>query len=267
MNIIKWIIGVLFLFKSIDSMGYGGWGLIASSIFLIIGFLCIPPTSKKIWTILRLNSNKPAKYIIVIILWLTGTYVYTKMITPSLNLNTNTKNNIESIKTKNNNIKLDSTIYSIKNDKDNKVESIKVLADSTLKIDISNEKEGITAIGVENLYEVLKYGTIQEIEVYFNDQICSSYGYRSSKIYDEFENEFISSYDGSCRIVESAIKREMNDPDSYKHKSTFIRQLVNKEFEITTVFYGKNIFGSTILNKARAIVLNNGDLKSLEYVK
>ncbi len=267
MNIIKWIIGVLFLFTSIEPIRYGGLGLAAGSMFIVTGFLCIPPTSKKIWTILRLNPSKPLKYIIVIIFWLTGSYVYTKIDKPVLNLKTSTKNNNETIKIDNNDIKLDSILYSIQNDKDNKVESIKVLPDSTLKINISNKKEGITAIGVENLYEVLKNGIIQEIEVYFNDQICSSYGYRSRKYYDEFENEFISSYDGSCSIVETAIKREMNDPDSYKHKSTFIKQLVNKEFEITTVFYGKNRFGSTILNNARAIVLNNGDLKSLEYVK
>ena len=58
----------------------------------------------------------------------------------------------------------------------------------------------------------------------------------------------------------------MNDPDSYKHKNTFVSQLVSGEFEITTIFYGKNAFGGTVMNKIRAVVNKNGEVLTLKKI-
>lgn len=268
MNIIKWVVGVLFLLVALESVGHGGLGLVAGVLFLMAGLVCIPPISNKIWDQIGFEITRPIKYFVVIFFWLAAAFVYSKIEKGNLKLES-TKNETEILKIEpnsNNKLKLDSTIDAIKKDKDNKVQSIEVLPDSTLKIIITNVKDGITAIGVDNIYDVLKIGNIQEIEVYYKGVLSSTYGKKTSKSYDEFSKEFVSSYDGSCRPVEYAIKESMNDPDSYKHKSTYVAILVDGRFEITTIFHGKNAFGGTIMNKAKAIVSKNGDVLSLKMI-
>ena len=269
MKIIKWIAGVIFLLVAVESVGrHGGIGLVAGVLFSLAGIVCIPPISNKIWDNLEYKINRPIKYSIVILLWLSGSYVYSKLEKGEKKIDL-TKPDTEIKKTvpdPNIKLKLDSAIDAIKKDKENKVQSIEVLPDSTLKIVITNVKDGINAIGVDNIYDVLKIGNIQEIEVYYKGVLSSSIGKRTSKSYEEFTKSFISSWDGSCRPVEEAIKETMNDPDSYKHKNTFVSQLVSGEFEITTIFYGKNAFGGTVMNKIRAVVNKNGEVLTLKKI-
>jgi hypothetical protein len=60
-----------------------------------------------------------------------------------------------------------------------------------------------------------------------------------------------SSWDGSHRQLEELIKKNMNDPDSYKHDAT---EYTDKGgyLIVSTRFRGKNAFGAMMLNTVKA---------------
>ena len=79
---------------------------------------------------------------------------------------------------------------------------------------------------------------------------------------DKIKNQF-SVWNGSHKGVTSAIKRSMNDPDSYKHVDT---RYVDKgdHIMVYTSFRGKNAFGGVVTNAAIAKVDMNGNILKLE---
>ena len=87
----------------------------------------------------------------------------------------------------------------------------------------------------------------------------------SSAIDRQIENQF-SSWDGSHRKVERAIKENMNDPDSYKHVSTTY-QRTNTGLVVLTTYRGKNAFGGVVTGTARAITDENGNVVSLKSIR
>lgn len=159
-------------------------------------------------------------------------------------------------------LKLDSVINKIKTDKDIRVIKVDYTSDSTLKIYLSPEKSEITAAGFDNLYQIMDIGNISEIEVYKKDVIESSFGYKTQAKLDNFKKEFVSSYDGSCRPVIKYIKEGMNDPNSFEHIRTFVTPMLNGNFEIKTVFRGKNAFGGVVSNSAYSEVTPTGNIVS-----
>ena len=161
-------------------------------------------------------------------------------------------------------LRLDSVIEKIKTDKDIKTQAVEYLADSTLKIVLSPVKSEITAAGFDNLYQILDIGNVSEIEVYKKNKKESSFGFRTQAIIDNFKKEFVSSYDGSCRPVVDYIKEGMNDPSSFDHVRTFVTPISNGNFEIKTVFRGKNAFGGTVLNSSYAEVSPSGNIVSFK---
>ena len=72
----------------------------------------------------------------------------------------------------------------------------------------------------------------------------------------EIVQGFFSSWDGSHRELETAIKRSMNDPDSYKHEDTRFRDDGSTVY-VLTKFRGKNAFGGTVVNYAEATIDGN----------
>ncbi len=160
-------------------------------------------------------------------------------------------------------LRLDSVIEKIKTDKDIKTKSVEYLTDSTLKIQLASEKSEITAAGFDNLYQILDIGNVSEIEVFKNNNLESSFGYKTQAKVDKFKKEFVS-YDGSCKPVVDYIKESMNDPSSFDHVRTFVTPLMGGSFEIKTVFRGKNAFGGTVLNSCFAEVSAAGKILSFK---
>jgi uncharacterized protein YneF (UPF0154 family) len=159
--------------------------------------------------------------------------------------------------------KLDSTIAAIKVEKEFKVDSIIYTQDSILKVYVRTSKT-ISANYFDVMYDVFKIGNVSEIELYKKGKLESTFGYHTEQKIQGFKSSFISSWDGSCRPVESYIKKTMHDPDSYKHESTVVYPLVNGNFTIETKFRGKNGFGALVLNSAVAEVSGSGQIISFD---
>lgn len=67
---------------------------------------------------------------------------------------------------------------------------------------------------------------------------------------EKIESQF-NQFTGSHRLLEGAIKKILNDPDSYQHDET--RYLDNKDhILVTTRYRAKNGFGALVLNSITA---------------
>ena len=60
-----------------------------------------------------------------------------------------------------------------------------------------------------------------------------------------------SAWDGSIYIVESAIKENMNDPESYEHVRTTMPIAEGEYWTCVTTFRGKNAFGGKVVNSKK----------------
>ncbi|MBS2782699.1 PH domain-containing protein [Aeromonas salmonicida] len=69
-------------------------------------------------------------------------------------------------------------------------------------------------------------------------------------------------WDGSHRILESAIQKSMNDPDSYEHVETTYRDL-GDSLIVSTTFRGKNGFGGVVKNTVVAQVDLDGNIMEI----
>jgi hypothetical protein len=114
------------------------------------------------------------------------------------------------------------------------------------------------------MYNYDTLSIISEIEVYKNGRLKSSEGKRTWAKTERFEKEYISSWDGSCRILEKYIKSTMNDPGSYEHVRTFYNLQSDGTFRLKTIFSGKNAFGGRVQNEIYAIMDGNGNILSTE---
>jgi len=75
---------------------------------------------------------------------------------------------------------------------------------------------------------------------------------------EKIQQQF-SSWDGSHRNVTDAIKRSMNDPDSYEHVET-VYWILDDKIVVKTTFRGNNAFGAKVLNTIRSEVSLSGDV-------
>lgn len=164
-------------------------------------------------------------------------------------------------------LKLDTIINDIKNDKEIKVTKVDYTTDSSLKIYLSPEKSEITAAGFDNLHQIMDVGIVSEIEVYKNNIIETSFGNRTQAKVNNFKEKYLSSWDGSCKPVVQYLKEKMNDPESFEHDRTFVTPLSNGNFEIKTVFRGKNAFGGKVLNTCIAEVNSKGEIINFNLEK
>lgn len=73
------------------------------------------------------------------------------------------------------------------------------------------------------------------------------------KIRDEQVQELFFA-DGRNYQVEQAVKKSMNDPDSYEHIETSHVDNGTGDVAITMTFRGKNAFGGKVVNRAVAMV-------------
>lgn len=83
-----------------------------------------------------------------------------------------------------------------------------------------------------------------------------------------FRQEFISSWDGSCRPVVNAVKSVMDDPDSFEHVKTewWTLKGTTDQYLIHMTCRGNNKFGAKILTKIEAVCQVNGSIVSLKYL-
>ncbi|MFB2853507.1 DUF4875 domain-containing protein [Aeromonas allosaccharophila] len=77
----------------------------------------------------------------------------------------------------------------------------------------------------------------------------------------KLESQF-SAWDGSHRTLERAIKKSMNDPDSYEHVETTYRDL-GDSLIVSTTFRGKNGFGGVVKNTVVAQVDLDGNILNI----
>jgi|GEM_PF-4152652 len=84
-----------------------------------------------------------------------------------------------------------------------------------------------------------------------------------AKTRDERIQEQFSSWDGSHRGLEKAIKQSMDDPDSYKHVKTWLLADQGDFLVVTTEFRGKNAFGGVVTNEVTAKVDLDGNVRSI----
>lgn len=90
---------------------------------------------------------------------------------------------------------------------------------------------------------------------------------RANRLLDVAKREktqkLFSQYDGSCYVVERAIKESMNDEESYKHiKTAYIVR--DSTVMVETVFSGKNGFGGVVKERVLAEVSLDGVLMSIK---
>ena len=83
-----------------------------------------------------------------------------------------------------------------------------------------------------------------------------------------FRQEFISSWDGSCRPVVNAVKSVMDDRDSFEHVKTewWTLKGTTDQYLIHMTCRGNNKFGAKILTKIEAVCRVNGSIVSLKYL-
>lgn len=73
-----------------------------------------------------------------------------------------------------------------------------------------------------------------------------------------------SGWDGSHPAVERAVKRQMKNPDSYKHVETRYLDIGSEKFTVFTRFSGTNSFNAVVTNTATAIVSPSGEVVSID---
>lgn len=160
--------------------------------------------------------------------------------------------------------KLDSVISLIKTDQTIKTTKVEYTKDSILTIHIPAKDEMVYAMAFDNLYDILKIGNVNEIEVYQKNVLISSFGHNTQAKFDEFKNNYTSSFDGSCKPLNNYIKQQMNDPSSFEHDKTFITPLLNGNYQVKTIFRGKNAFGGIVLNSVYAEISPKGEILSVK---
>jgi hypothetical protein len=257
-SFIKWLAGITFIIAGFSQVSYSVLGICSFILFMCAGAICMPPILNLIEKKLRSPLISIAKYVLVIIFWFGGVY-FMKINDPHVINENLTTSKIIKKEDLNRKSHLDSIIKEIKKEKDFKVTHIDYKPDSTLCISIKTKKE-IQASYFDNYYEIFKIGNVSEITVFRNGQLHSTIGYHSQKTIDDFNKNFVSGYDGSCRPVEKYIKTIMNDPSTYEHDRTFVTNLVDGTFEVKTLFRGSNSFGAIVLNTANATVSRDGEI-------
>ncbi|CAD7812544.1 hypothetical protein CHRY9390_02528 [Chryseobacterium aquaeductus] len=78
-----------------------------------------------------------------------------------------------------------------------------------------------------------------------------------------FAKKNISAWDGSNPKLERAVKKSMNDPDSYEHVQTTFSYKKDKVIA-TMIYRGNNAFGAKVLGKALGTFDYDGNLLNIE---
>lgn len=66
--------------------------------------------------------------------------------------------------------------------------------------------------------------------------------------WEKFQQKHVSAWDGSCRPVESVIKKALNDAGSYEHVETrYMPNVDTTEIFVSNTFRAKNGFGALML--------------------
>lgn len=79
----------------------------------------------------------------------------------------------------------------------------------------------------------------------------------------EAVKRLFSTWDGSVRSVEEAIKLRLKDPDSYKHVETRFKDTGFGDLTVVTQYRARNSFNAVITDVATAVVSPTGELMSI----
>ncbi|WP_204230881.1 PH domain-containing protein [Aeromonas salmonicida] len=116
--------------------------------------------------------------------------------------------------------------------------------------DIMLPAPGIDYVGV-NPYESEQDKQVETDKAFAKKALIEA---RAKKLESQF-----SPWDGSHRALERAIKKSMNDPDSYEHVKTTYNDL-GDSLIVSTTFRGKNGFGGVVKNTVVAQVDLDGNI-------
>lgn len=75
----------------------------------------------------------------------------------------------------------------------------------------------------------------------------------------------LSGWDGSSRVLVDEVKKNMRDPDSFKHRETRIGQIIDNKHFINMTYSGKNGFGGVSVEKVYATL--SSDCKLIEIIR
>ncbi len=176
---------------------------------------------------------------------------------------------------------MDSLISEIKKDKSFDIKDVYYnKKDSSLNIAITNKgnvikKHDYSARYFNTMFYLDSVANIEGVYLYEyrkgesfekNDykETLDGYGQRLARYRQKFDKKFLSSWDGSCRPVESYLKKVLNDPSSLEISNTYNNGM-NKDstFAIKTVFRAKNQFNATVVQTIYCNVDFDGNLSEV----
>jgi len=75
----------------------------------------------------------------------------------------------------------------------------------------------------------------------------------------------LSGWDGSSRVLVDEVKKNMREPDSFKHRETKIGQNLENRHAINMTYSGKNAFGGVSVEKVYATL--SSDCRLIEVIR
>ena len=93
---------------------------------------------------------------------------------------------------------------------------------------------------------------------------CSSK--RAAKLMEIFKDNFCVR-DIECTALTGFLKKQLNDPDSYKSDKIFVEWLHDDHFLVTNIFRAKNAFGALVLNKCSCEFDINGNGYNFKFIE
>jgi ribosomal protein L7/L12 len=180
-------------------------------------------------------------------------------------------------------INIDSIIELIKKDPLFEIKDVYYnKSDSTLNIAFTNKDNVITEKNYSTLYFnktyhidslscfdgvylfAFKKGRSLKKGDYKEYLLCESK--RAGKLIEAFKDNFCVQ-DIECTALSSAIKKQLNDPDSYESQKIKVEWEEGNKFKVTNEFRAKNAFGAKVLNLCTAIVDIDGNVYDLKINK
>ena len=191
--------------------------------------------------------------------------------------------NSEAIKNAENKINIDSIVDLVKKDKLFEIKDVYYNPnDSSLNIAFTNKGNVITekdysTLYFNNTYHIDKYPCFDGVYLYAykKEKTFQNAGYkeylvcdskRAGKLMEIFKNNFCVR-DIECTAISGFIKKQLNDPDSYKSDKILVEWLHGDHFLVTNIFHANNAFGALVLNKCAVEVDVNGNGYSFKFIE
>lgn len=180
-------------------------------------------------------------------------------------------------------INIDSIVNLVKNDKLFEIKEVYYNdKDSSFNIAITNKgnvivEKDYSTLYFNNTYHIDKFPCFDGVYLYAYKKgktfqngdykeylMCESK--KAGKLIEIFKNNFCVR-DIECTAISGFIKKQLNDPDSYKSDKIFVEWLHGDHFLVTNIFRAKNAFGALVLNKCAVEVDAEGNGYSFKFIE